>query len=357
MARKRNRTKRTNTAKSNPAPSRNNPVSYNARLASSALTTSRTYSGKDIIVTDFTGTSSFGASDYALNPRLPDKFPSASFAAQRYDMYQFEELVFHYHPTTAVTTSKGVMFLAWEPNANKGPPDTIAQINAFESHSQGPIYNPSISLRVPKNKLGPTRYCRAGPTGSDLNLYDTGRLIVASDDVVSGEGGYVEVSYRIRFFNYHLEETSSVQSRMAASRLIISDQPLTTGVPEIVSFNGLAEDFNGDDLFNVDLGLISLPKGKYFINATIMAKDSANERFEVRYDLRKNGSTLSVPCFVRTSYAPPGAGLPIYATETITCIVDSDGTDTYDILATLVGATGTLSIIREATRVQIAALS
>lgn len=335
---------------------KSNPVSYNVRLAPSVpLAQQRVYSGKDIIVTDFQGTSSFGSSDYALNPRLADKFPSASLTAQRYDMYQFDEITFKYHPTTAVTTTKGVMFLAWEPNANRGPPGTIAQINAFECHTEGPIYSPNLQLRIPKARLGGPRYCRAGPTMSDLNLYDVGRLVVASDDVTGSEGGYVEVMYRIRFFNYHLEETSPVQNRCAELRLITADQTLATGVATVIQFNSLAEDYNGDDTIALASGQVTLPMGKYLFQATISSTDDTSEVYSSYCTVRKNAAT-HVPNIYNTVKAAATGG-SVFNLNTLSAVIESDGNDVFDIQATLTGAAGTLKVVKDATRVTLLALS
>lgn len=348
----------TNNNNNNRRNNKSNPVSYNARLAPNVpLVQQRIYSGKDIIVTDFQGVASFGSSDYALNPRLSDKFPSASLTAQRYDMYQFDELVFRFHPTTAVTNTPGVMFMAWEPNANRGPPDTIAQINAFECHTEGPIYNPNLTLRIPKSRLGGPRYVRAGPTMSDLNLYDTGRLVVASDDVTGSEGGYVEVMYRIRFFNYHLEETTPVQNRVAeATRLAGSgDQTVTTATKTTVLFDSLLEDFNGDDTIALASGLITLPSGKYLILTHVSCNNSANEVTEFLLEIEKNGASLGTP-------AKAWSNLNLGAVNgkqniSTSAIVSSNGTDTFSAAVTLTGATGVLKVLAGYARFEIIALS
>jgi hypothetical protein len=336
---------------------RSNPVSYNAKLApTKPLVQQRIYSGKDLIVTNVQGVTPFGSSDYSINPRLVDKFPSASLTAQRYDMYQFDELVFRFHPTTAVTTTKGVLILGWEPNANRGPPDTISQVNAFEHHAEGPIYSPNIILRVPKASLGGPRYCRSGPTMSDLNLYDCGKLIVASDDVTGSEGGYVEVSYKIRFFNYHLEEGTAVQNRVAHAILIGGPQTISaSGISEPVIFNSLTEDFGGDDTVALNSGELLLPKGKYLVHAQLSCKNSVAEEFTASVEVTFNGAILSPRSYGINMTAAP-VGLP-ELNVTAVAIVESDGTDTVGALAYLLGATGTLTVTDGVSRLTVTALS
>lgn len=317
-----------------------NPVSYNPTMAPTRpLAPQRVYSGRDIIATDYAGSSGFSASDFALNPRLEDKFPSASLTASRYDMYQFEELEFRYHPTTAVTNTPGILILGWEPNANRGPPDTIAQVNAYEHHSEGPIYNPNITLRIPKNALGGPRYVRSGPTMSDLNLYDTGRLMVCSDDVTGSEGGYVEVSYRIRFFNYHLEDTlNPVQNRLADFTQT-SNQTLTSGVAATLLFDTIAENFNGDPNVSLDTGLVTLPRGVYFVSAVVTTANSTATPTATSIAIYRN--TTESLAFAEASTTPI-AGNAASAVPS-TAIFKSDGSDTLSIQVTCTSTSGVLN--------------
>lgn len=276
---------------------RSNPVSFSPRLTTNAPGTQRVSSGKDLIVTEFSGSQNFLAQSYPLNPRLAGCFPSASLTAQRYDMYKFEELVFHYHPTTAVTTTKGVVFLAWEPNANRGPPSSLQQINAYECEVEGPVYSSDITLRVPASKLGGFRYVRSGPNSFDLNNYDTGNLIVASDDVAGAEGGYIEVYYRIRFLNYHLEEAESLQSK-AAYAVMTTDILVEPGdPPEKIVWDTLPESFGACSMTQLTAardGLI-LPSGKYLCLC----------------DVNFTGTQVSGTHLVSASFDAPGLTIPI----------------------------------------------
>lgn len=338
-------------SKPNKAKPSSNPISFNPLLRKSAPSSSRVAAGKDIIVSDYTVLSSFSASDYALNPRLEDKFPSANLTAQRYDMYQFEELAFHWFPTTAVTTSPGIVFLGWEPNANSGPPTTVTQINAFEHHIQTPVYKP-VTLRIPKNFLGPPRYTRSGPTGSDLNFYDTGRLIVASDHGDS-KSGYVEVTYRIRFFNYHLERTTMVQSRLAEARRITTDQTFAAGTETTVEFNSLGEDFNGDDSIALaSNGQITLPAGKYQVWIMVHLQNQVNEATVYNLYLEKDGATPVPDVFTQMSV--PGVGA--LSTLHLQAVIDSNGTSVFRVRASMAAATGPCDLVT-GSRISILALS
>lgn len=260
-----------NKKKRNTRGAQRNPVSFSPQLMRNSPTIGRVAQGKDLIVESFLCPVSANDNflEYIINPRWSDRFPSASLTAARYDMYHFEELAFHYFPTTAVTTSPGVVYLGWEPNANRGPPSNVKQINAFEHHTQGPIYSSNVSLRIPKSALGGFRYCRSHPTCSDLNFYDTGRLIIGGDAGTGLQGGYVEVFYKIRFSQYHLEDTLPYQSRCAL--IDASGTTLTTNVPdggETVLDNTLAECFSPRGcITKMGTGEWWVPAGKYFVTA------------------------------------------------------------------------------------------
>jgi hypothetical protein len=314
---------------------RSNPVSYNTTMSrTSPLTQQRVFSGKDLITAYEAETGSFGANDYPLNPRLEDYFPSANLMAQRYDCYQFEELAFHWHPTTAVTTSPGIVILGWEPNANRSVPDSLAQMNAFEHHSEGPIYAPNLWLRIPKSCLGGVRFCRDGPTGSDLNLYDTGRIVIASQnsDNSAGNDGYLEVYYRVRFFNYHLESNSPVQARCAEIVLITADDDQgASPVTDHVAFNSLREDFNGD--FGDSLlssGAITLPPGKYKVDGLINYRlTGAGGTWDIKVELQKDSAAVSPP--IESVQHGSSSGATPQISFTFTGIVESDGTNAFRV--------------------------
>jgi hypothetical protein len=334
-----------------------NPVSFMPRMTGSSPMTGRqrVFDGKDIISTSVTGVTTFGLDDFLINPRLPT-FPGAALIAQRYDMYQFESLEFCWHPTTAVTTTPGVVFMAWEPNANHADLGaTISVINAMEFHTECPVYQPNCSLRIPKSVLGAPRYLRAGPIMGDLNLYDTGRLLVARGACAdTAEKGYVEVYYRVKFYNYHLEEPSLIQNRVA--ELILSaPQGIASTVTGLVDFDILRQDFGGwEDFLNLGSGVITLPRGTYQLQAYIQTYDDTSELFTSVIRFVKNGSALSVDS--SSTYKVPSTGSDEWCNHVLLAVVESDGTDTFGIQVTMTGAAGSLDV-RAQSRLIITALN
>jgi hypothetical protein len=190
---------------------------------------------------------------------------------------------------------------------------------------------------------------------SDLVLYDTGRLIVASDKCDATGEGYFEVDYRIRFFNYHLEEGSPIQNRVLVARLITSSQEVFTETEALVAFNSLTEDFGGDDTVVNDGGSIRLPKGKYLVLATVGVQDDTAESYSLQTRIKKNAAALSPDAITFNEWASSGSVHP--HSTTIQGIVDSDGTDEVGLYVTVEGNAGDFVIVKDTTTMTIVALS
>lgn len=353
--------KNNNMKKNNKLGQTSNPVSYMPTLARSIPLTKnqRSFEGKDLIITDVPGILTFQAIDLFLNPRLESFFPGASLISQRYDMYQFDMLEFHWHPTQAVTTTPGVVFMAWEPNANQHDTSTtIARINAMEHHTECPVYRPDCVLRIPKNCLGAPRYMRAGPVSGDLNLYDTGRLILALGSCSTTDPlGYVQVHYRLRFMNYHLEEPRSFQNRV--SEIAVGTRTaLPASGPTTFPFDTVLQDFGGWAA-DIDLtgGAFRLPLGVYLIQVHLRVYDDTNEDIASFAQVYKNGAPLAVAAASDVTLSATGLGTDFQYEQYISCVVRSEGT-TGDLFRVDLdwNASGNLSA-DEGSRVIITALS
>lgn len=243
-------------------------------------------------------------------------------------MYEFTHLSFRYFPTHAATDNPGIVFLGWEPNANRqGPSDDargVQVINAFEHHTQGPIWSPGIVLTVPVAHLPPPRYCRYAPTSSDLNLYDTGSLIVGTDGCnVTTQIGYVEVQYTIRFYNYHLENTLLSQSRVASATLDDGLNPDRSVFGAIVPMIPTFVEAFGEKAANWVTGTTWVPKaGKYLFRALVnMYNDGTGGHQQLV--LKKGGSdVLTSEYSVTANEVKP---------HLLTGLIESDGTTPFQL--------------------------
>lgn len=296
------------------------PAAFSTKLARSTPGVPRVIHGKDIILANVTGSATPNFQEIDLNPRLDTSFPSASLSAQRYDMYEFTSLRFRYFPTSASTTTTGIVFLGWEPNANRQAPPNSSEgvqiINAFEYHTQGPLWSPNVQLNVDQRHLPPPRYCRHLPTGSDMNIYDTGSLIVGTDGGPGTTVGYVEVEYSIRFYNYHLTDNNVSQSRAAYATLEIVTPGATAKLTPTFT-----EKFGNDQYDFVTGSEWTIPAGKYLL-ATMICADPSSFGTYADFQVTKNGSPVLIT----------GAGDISAKTQfSLTGMIESNGSDIFEI--------------------------
>jgi hypothetical protein len=166
--------------------------------------------------------------------------------------------------------------------------------------------------------------------------------------------GYVEVVYKIRFFNYHLEEPTLVQNRCAELTRIGTAQGVATGVPSLVDWNAVVEDFGGWESISVTAGTFPLPRGMYKFEVYLQTYDNTSELFTSNAAILKNGSALSVPA--NSTMKVPPTGSDQWCNHILYAIVQSDGNDTFSTQVTSTGAAGVLDI-RVGSRLIITALS
>jgi hypothetical protein len=287
-----------------------------------------------------------------VNPGIEGLFAALSQEAKRYDRYEFEYLAFHFVGTTVITTTTGQIGLAFDPNPNSADPDSQAKFSAYEAHDSSSVYKPDgLWLNVPREMLRGRRFVRCGPVGSDLSLYDPGRLIVMVRDEASAASiGYVEVHYRVRFTDFHLEPSAPIPHGLSGYNLS-SGQSFTTATAAAVQFDENIVD--GLELTN-NSGVLTLPCGQYKVRVELLAVDTANELFIGSAQLQKNNAALSPP--ITTSLYCAGTAAGEAGPMVLSGYVTSDGTDTIRVWVTLTGAAGTLTIAGDAARIFVEAI-
>jgi hypothetical protein len=127
------------------------------------------------------GTSSFGVTDFHINPGLPI-FRWLSAFANRFDLYCWKKLQFVYIPAEAVTTTAGSVHMAWDYDPDDAAPADLAEMSSFETIKTSRFYETSrLNINVNLMKAGvQMKRVRAGPVGGDLVLYDGGNLLFAT---------------------------------------------------------------------------------------------------------------------------------------------------------------------------------
>lgn len=172
---------------------------YNELVSSGAVPISMSGSGDETssitisnreYISDFTapGTANFTNLAFDINPGLPNVFPWLSQIAANYEEYQFQQLVFEYHPTIQENTSSttgqtGSLILAT--NYNPSQPVFIDKEVMMQYHGgQSDRVTQESKHGVecdPAKSDNPRRYVRTAPVviGQDLKSFDLGKFQAA----------------------------------------------------------------------------------------------------------------------------------------------------------------------------------
>jgi hypothetical protein len=329
-----------------------NPVSYNVQSGTSRRG-SKVESGSDTFVSSIAGSVSFDSNGYAINPGLADRNLALSKEAAKYDQYEFEELSFRFVRSKAVTTTAGLIGLAMDPNPNSADPAALNRFNAYEYRKSDSVYAPLV-LRIPRQALQGWKFVRCGPLGSDLSLYDVGRLIVATqDEADTSKLGFVEMHYRVRFRHFHLEPSTPIPYGMSLFNLG-SSQTITSEAPTtLLSGEALVDGLGLSDGYNT--GIFTLPCGQYVILVEIGFNLTVAEDYQAQVDFQKNSAAMSPQIITNIS------GTSTLTTEnvqmTLMGYITSDGTDTYRSRITIAASTSTISLSADRCRVLFRALT
>jgi hypothetical protein len=310
-------------------------------MGGSSARQARVDSGTDVVVSQVLGNANYTALAYAINPGLEGQFAALAQEAKRYDRYEFLELSFHFVGTTVISTTVGQIGMAFEPNPNTGAPSTQAKFTAYESHAASSVYKPDgLTLRVPKSMLAGARFVRQGPRGGDMSLYDPGLLIVMVRDEASANPiGYIEVHYKVRFSNFHLEPTTAPVPVYMSSFERTTSQTLATATP--TTWLGLTIDNSINGLGLAQSGInIALQPGCYSVRAYMCVTDDANEVFTATIALFQNSAVVTS---ANQSFLTGVAALSAYNIA-VEAVMSASVVFNMSVVVTLTGAAGTLSI-------------
>jgi hypothetical protein len=300
----------------------------------------RIEAGTDIIESEVLGNGNFTTIGYAINPGLDVRFPALSQEAKRFDCYEFLELSFRFVGTTVISTTVGQIGLAFDPNPHSQAPTTQARFSAYECHVASSVYRPDgITLNVPKRMLAGRRYVRYGQEGNSLFQFDPGMLVIMVRDEDSEDPiGYVEVKYRVRFTDYHLEPTTAPISHRVLQLYMGASQTMTTTVQADWQFASVSTNIGGME-YSLAAGALTLARGVYRVIGNIQVGDSVNEVLSA-YVGMEVGTVNQTE--VITNFAATGG--PIAAIVPVEAVVSLTDTSTISIPVTLTGAAGTLII-------------
>jgi hypothetical protein len=178
---------------------------------------------------------------------------------------------------------------------------------------------------------------RCGPVAGDLSLYDGCSVSVATLDGANTNGiGILLVHYVVELISPQTSPstpkptTASVYKQTGSQSFTTSTEASVTWGTELVDGLGIS----------YDSGVFTLPCGAFKVSGNLTFSDSAGETLTVSVNHKKNGATMSPAQADKLKIAVPAGGS---VNVPFTVYITSDGDDTYQVDATLIGAAGTLT--------------
>jgi hypothetical protein len=301
------------------------------------------FSGCDLLVNDLAGATTFSSQRYNINPGLSSIKGLSAFAS-RYDKYRWRKLMIQYVPKQAVSTTKGMIHLAFDPNPNHGAPSSLDDMSVYEFHDYIQVYG-ELKLRIAEKYLHPTRWIRCGPVSGDLTLYDAVSCIIGVDAMADTSAvGDVFIHYEIEFSGMQIESTN-YRPRSLCVYNLSSSQVIPTSTQTTVEFDELIVDTLQGTL---DSGKYSPGCGAFMVTCNLTCNDGVSEGFTVTAEIYKNSAALVPPVQAIESRTTGG-----YVNLSFSSFVSCDSDDTIEIKVTLVGSIGTLGCIVDACRLAI----
>lgn len=289
------------------------------------------------LIRSVAGSVAFTATKIVVNPGIAATFPWLAPQAVQWEQYRVHACQFRFVTRTG-TSTVGSVLLAPDYDALDTTPTTEAQVSSYQDAVEDACWRDQCcKLRVDSmHPLGPRKYIRSAAVGADLKTYDVANLFLCTVEETGTDAiGKLWVDYDIEFFVPQTGDSTG-SSETTTFRTQVAAQSIATGVAEPVEFDTLVVDPLG--IGSPVVGVFTPPAGAYDIEAIVTLNDSAAEAFEGALSIRKNGSALSPA--VGSDQANGGGSLVLAARGYVVC----NGTDTFQVNVTGVGAAGTLTV-------------
>jgi len=272
--------------------------------------------------------------------------------AEGWEKYRFRKLQYVYVPAEANTSTAGSVYLTADYDPTDAAPGSLASMSTYETQENGRVWQ-TVPLTLSRARMFDgvqTKKIRCGPVGGDLQLYDAGSLSVCTISCADASAiGQLWVYYEVEFVSQQTEPSTKVPPSLYGINLS-ANQGFTSTVAAAITFDEVT--VSGFDVSNAS-GVLTLPCGAYLISGNVCFTDSSAEAFTVNVALNVDGAATSPPQAV---YQTLNGSAAATFTMGFSFYHASSTTSTVQLLATLTGAAGTLTVCGDSTRMFIRAL-
>ncbi len=292
------------------------------------------------LVGSILGSSSFSTTKYYLNPGMASTFPLLSQTASQWEQYHFHALSFRYM-TRCGSTTVGSVILSPDYDPTDQNPTSEARATTYEGAVEGAVWKDHACVLNPAamHELGPRKFVRSHLVGGDIRTMDVGNFYVSTIEEADGSAiGKLWVDYDVELFVPQLEASSTPKPVTASYFYVDASTSFSTGVAAPVSNWTASANFLAVSETN---GVFTPPAGVYEIEATVSYSDTSVEVFAVDQEIYVNGAALSPAILSRARVTSATSGPRVSLTTSWWQYLN--GTDTFQIQATLTGAAGTLA--------------
>lgn len=293
------------------------------------------------LIATVSGSVSFAANAYDVNPGIAATFPWLSVEAVQWEQYRFHRLRFRYVTRSSTATAGSVILSPDYASKDLAPTTETQAVNTADAVEDS-VWK-EIHCELDPNSMfptGPRKFIRSAAIGGDINLYDALRFYlctVAESD--TSAIGKLFVDYDVELFIPQNSPADSSGPSTMSMYLRASSQSFTNNTPAAIQWD--AATYDPLRVGAPVSGVVTPPKGVYQVSWQASFLDNTNESFQVNTYLYKNGSAVTGASTQSLAINSTGSGV----NHSGQFIVTANGTDTFSVYANCQGSAGTLTCV------------
>lgn len=295
------------------------------------------------LIASITSSAAFTATKIPLNPGLAASFPWLSTQASGWEQYKFNKLTFEYVTRTSTATVGSIILTPDYDASDAAPTSEAVATNAMDAVEDAVWKNFSCRLTPSAMfPIGPRKFVRTAAQAGDLRAYDAGNLFVCTVESAAAVGiGKLWVDYDVELYvpasdGAHLSATYT--SLFYGSTV---PQAAVTTVPLVLSWAPVTDAHQLQPYGAAgDITTMKPSKGSYNVDFGVHVHDTVVEATTITLEVLEDG----VAAFTRTQTIPAG---PLDHFVHAIGFLETDGQTVVTLRATVTGAAGVLTIIRD----------
>lgn len=180
------------------------------------------------MVDTVTGSGTFSARTYPMQPGLASSFPWLSTQCNGWEKYKWKRLTIRYETRTGTNVPGSVMLVADYDAADPPPTSEVAASTYHGTVDDAPWKEMRLSMNMARST---ELFLRSGPLAANLDIktYDFANLFVCSTDGTVVNWGKIFVDYEIELINAQvINALSNVGGTIASGGTLTTDVPFGT---------------------------------------------------------------------------------------------------------------------------------